>query len=1346
MPITMTTKNFIFKILFLAIALNSTIFINAAETAPKREVRAAWVSTVAGNWPSTRGTDASDIAAQKNEALAILNNLKEHNFNVVYLQVRSYCDVIYPSQYEPWSHLLTETRGKQPADSSWNPLQYWIDAAHERGLELYAWVNPFRYSTTSSSFTTTQDKRLQGHTISYEFTTTNSEGKTETTYNHTLNPGDKVARDMITEVCVEIVRDYDVDGIVFDDYFHPNRIPEDETAGDWQTYINSGSTLSIGDWRRAMNNLAVSEFYTAIKTQSGKPWMKFGISPAGITNLSASKYGIEIPDEIKDAPDWQYDEIYADPLAWIYEGTIDFLSPQLYWASDHETNPFGELVKWYSNVCSTLNYKTIDGLTAKTSSNHNIHMYASASAYSSNTYWPSESNTNASFNEYVKEIQSTRDYTKSSAPGMVYYSYSYISAWADFLDHLKIWSYNYQALPPCIDWENAGTNPGNITGLKKSSSNLSWDELTGMRYAIYAIPQSISPSDAKSITNPEDGGFSSEYLLGLSYNNNYTIPSAYTSETAYYYAVTPIDRYGNEWKPTYYGAPLLELEGLELIAPNDGSNIDLFTQHFSWDSPLEISDDTQYVIEISNDSKFSNIIISSTTTEKSITTDVCSLESNGTYYWRVKVFNDSYASTTSETRSFIVPTRPSISLNLVSPANEASIEDFAHEFTWDCEFSSDVNYLFEISDNVNFENILISQNTTETAINLNLSAFPELTTYYWRVTATKNGYTTTTTDIWEFKTPSYPTLSPIRIILPVDKAQLSTDISFVAVDSEPADNPGDFKMILEISTDPNFETIFYSGDSRWEIEYDNSGTPHKQYTLPISVFYDGTYYWRVRSTKTGAHDGYSTTREFTISGQSSSADIYRDTEEYPSKSISSSSSEKIVINNLWINSQTIGTPTINTGYDAAGFCVRKDQNGDQGGRNIIYVSRHYTNYTTEPQSDTDWNERVDCYLDCYDAATGKYLNSIKLNLPESYWNDDNIKPAHHFCNGIYCDNAGNLYFYGDTNCHYDYSHGIQISYIKPQVSATSNGDFKLEIAEQELVIQTGATSGEIEHCKIYGDITGEAYVFAAEMNGTHVYRWYYINGVLQSSESMTISGFYPSSATSFGSAPRIYPIDSEYFYVDSYGTDFTLYKWGQSTPFGSFAQATAAAPASSYGSGGTFFTHNGKPYIAYASSDYASDGYKINISKLSDNASDHKRSYTGASTLWTVPNSSLGSVDTGDDRSMAVDYLQHTFGSTQNTILYLYSESNGMAAYSIANHIVTGEEPINFNNNTAFNIIDKALIFETIIDHVMVYNSSGILIADNQNVTTINLPSSKGIYFIHITHNDVTTTEKVIIK
>lgn len=1312
------------NIFILVIALNFTLSITAAETTPKREFRSAWLATVyALDWPKTtnKATNASGVATQKNELDALLDNLKNAGFNAVSFQVRSMCDAMYQSSYEPWNKYLTGTRGGTPY-GNFDPLAYCVEQAHARGMECHAWINPFRFDAgTGSSNTTSYDNYYRNNGLLMTHTTSSG---TVTI----LNPALESVRTRIKDVCHEIATNYDIDGIMFDDYFYnPEYIPEDNTAEDYslyESYRSSGGLLSMGDWRRDNVNKTLKLVYDDLQTiKNGS--IRFGLSPAGIGGGNGGD-GVEPHADIPSldsygitTDDTQYGKIYADPVAWLKGGYIDYISPQIYWVTTQEWHPFGSLCDWWSDVAYQF------GRHCYVS--HTISALGSA-------------NTEANWKERADQVKLNREYSNDNAPGCVFYSTAYISGHkaSGLGDYLKANTFQYQSLPPEITWKSL-ENPGKIANISRNGTTLSWTSLgNDIKYTVYAIPRAMSPNDAKATIDDQNKGIRSEYLLGISYKNSYTIPTNYSSEDQYYYAVVPFDRLCKEWEPTYYGAPLLELEGLELISPNNGANIDLFTQQFSWNSPLAVSDETEYVIEISKDSKFSNIAITSTTTDKSISLDVKSLDSDGTYYWRIKVFNDSYASTTSESRSFTVPTRSSINVNLVSPENQATLDGFTYKFAWDCEFDTDVNYLLEVSDNANFQNIIANQNVAEKTATLPYSLFEEQT-YYWRVTAIKDGYLPTTTDSWTF-VAKYPTLSPSRLILPYNEAEISTDITFVVVSAVPTDISDDLNLTIEISDDPNFETIFYSGDSRWELEYDQDWNPHQQYTLPISLFYNGTYYWRVKSSMDGIEGATSAIREFTISGQSESVEITRDKTEYPIKSISSS--DKIIINNLWIN-----THTTEQGYDAAGFCVRKDKNGDQGGKNIIYVSRHFTNYTTNADSDTDWDERVKCYLDYYDATTGKYISTITLDISSNYWSGSN--PAHHFCNGISCDNEGNLYFYGDTNCHYGYGHGLQITHIKPKVSAsaTKSGEFKLEIAEQELIIQTKTTSGKIEHCKIYGDITGEAYVFAAEMNGTHVYRWHFVNGVEQSSASMTISSFYPTSATSFGSAPRIYPINEEYFYVDSYGTDFTLYKWGQSTPFGSFAQASATAPESSYGSGGTFFTHKGKPYIAYASSDYNSGGYKVNITKLSDAASDHMYSYSGASTLWTVPNASLGTVNTGDDRSMAVDYLQHTYGLAQNTTLYLYSESNGMAAYTISNHIVTGDKEITIgNDDISFTQRGNNLEFNASVEHVVLYSPAGTLINDARNVTSINISSLKGVYIIHIINDNIVTTEKIILK
>ena len=131
--------------------------VSAAE-AQKRELRSAWIATVWRlDWPSTAGTSSTVITKQKKELTDMLDKLKAQNFNAVYLQVRSMCDAFYPSSYEPWSSYLTGNRGTNPG---WDPLAFAVEECHKRGMQLHAWVNPYRFST-GSNWNTPQDNALR---------------------------------------------------------------------------------------------------------------------------------------------------------------------------------------------------------------------------------------------------------------------------------------------------------------------------------------------------------------------------------------------------------------------------------------------------------------------------------------------------------------------------------------------------------------------------------------------------------------------------------------------------------------------------------------------------------------------------------------------------------------------------------------------------------------------------------------------------------------------------------------------------------------------------------------------------------------------------------------------------------------------------------------------------------------------------------------------------------------------------------------------------------------------------------------------------------------------------------
>ncbi len=276
-----------------------------------REFRAAWVATVANiDWPSEPGLS---VEQQKKEALAILDTLQNLNMNAVIFQVRPQCDAFYQSDLEPWSYYLTGEQGTAP-EPFYDPLKFWIDEAHNRGLELHAWFNPYRAHHPKSgeagihSIVNTRPDLVKKLKNGYYWLDPAKEG----TQQHSLS------------VVMDVVRRYDVDGIHFDDYFYPypsyngnEDFPDEDT---WQSYLKTGGKLSRGDWRRDGVNRFIHKLYKSIKKQ--KPWVKFGISPFGIyrPGQPASIAGFD-----------QFEVLYADALLWFKEGWLDYFTPQLYW-------------------------------------------------------------------------------------------------------------------------------------------------------------------------------------------------------------------------------------------------------------------------------------------------------------------------------------------------------------------------------------------------------------------------------------------------------------------------------------------------------------------------------------------------------------------------------------------------------------------------------------------------------------------------------------------------------------------------------------------------------------------------------------------------------------------------------------------------------------------------------------------------------------------------------------------------------------------------------------------------------------------------------------------------------
>jgi uncharacterized lipoprotein YddW (UPF0748 family) len=501
-------------LLLFAIAATAAFTVSAAE-AQKREMRAAWVATV---WRLDWPTSVNNASAQKAELVAYLDNLQAQNFNAIYFQVRTMCDAFYQSSYEPWSSYLTGTRGKNPG---YDPLQYAVEQCHARGIQCHAWVNPYRWSTSNTDWNTAQDQELKnsGMLLTYDTKTI-------------LNPGLPATRQRIVNVIKEIITNYDVDGVVFDDYFYPENIPTNSSAPDYNLWNDSGVDMTFADWRRNNVNLMVADVYNMI--QQTKPEVRFGISPAGVAgtrSTSASQHGVT---PCPTGSDWQYNGIFSDPLAWLEQGTIDYISPQLYWKTTHSTNPFGPLTQWWSYIAK----------------HYGRHHFASHSI----SFLTTSGNTTSDWAEVVKQINYSRQYTENNSPGVVLYSAKNINGnnggVGGLGNYLLANAFPHPSMIPALTWKTA---PGYDApaNLALNGNILTWaaQEGTLVKYSVYAVPADITIEDAMSTTFD---GIKSDYLLGVTYSPEYKLPSDVQSD--YWYAVCVIDGYGNESAPAYLGA------------------------------------------------------------------------------------------------------------------------------------------------------------------------------------------------------------------------------------------------------------------------------------------------------------------------------------------------------------------------------------------------------------------------------------------------------------------------------------------------------------------------------------------------------------------------------------------------------------------------------------------------------------------------------------------------------------------------------------------------------------------------------------------------------------------------
>ena len=470
----------------------------AQDIPPKREFRGVWIATVANiDWPSAPGLPAE---IQKEEFRRILDQHRQTGINAVFVQVRPAADALYAKSREPWSEWLTGSQGKSP-QPFYDPLRFMIEEAHRRGMELHAWFNPYRAAFKASA-------RVAPDHITRR--------KPEWFFNYAgkklFNPGIPEVRDYIVQVIMDVARNYDIDGVHFDDYFYPypargEYIPD---AALYRRYSKDG--LSLEDWRRQNVNLLIRELQDSLNHT--KPYIKFGISPFGIwKNLAQDFKGSDTDGGAS------YSNQFADSRRWLEEGWIDYIVPQIYFPFGHARAAYDNLVLWWSENA----FKK--------------HLYIGLGAYRIREWRDRR--------QMPRQIRYARKY--SEVGGLVFFSSNSLQQNPlGFTDSLRNNYFYYPALPPVMPWKDviAPKPPENPTleFMQAEGIKLNWqapaaapDGETPRGYVIYRFRQ----GDPLNTDDPR-------HILNIQFHDTFFTDRTARKNEDYVYVITAIDRLSNE--------------------------------------------------------------------------------------------------------------------------------------------------------------------------------------------------------------------------------------------------------------------------------------------------------------------------------------------------------------------------------------------------------------------------------------------------------------------------------------------------------------------------------------------------------------------------------------------------------------------------------------------------------------------------------------------------------------------------------------------------------------------------------------------------------------------------------
>ncbi|MEX0987837.1 MAG: family 10 glycosylhydrolase [Bacteroidales bacterium] len=825
------------RIIYICLLLITPLFLKGQDE-PKREMRSTWIATVSNlDWPKSEHRNNPE--AQKTDLINMFEMIRSTNLNAVFLQVRPECDALYQSAYEPWSRYLTWNQGDDPG---YDPLQFAIEEGHKRGIEVHAWLNPYRINASSND-----GGEYYHSTHIYmehpEWTIAYDNGR------KILNPGNPEVMSYIGNVVRDLVSNYNIDGVHFDDYFYayggtPSSLDEPE-------YTAYGNGMSLGDWRRDNVNRMMDTVYTTIQDVNAS--VRFGVSPFGI-------YKSGLPQGISGLD--SYSTIYCDPIAWLQDGTVDYLTPQIYWptggAQDFET-----LTNWWADSCFSNNRHLYPGmaiykLPADPKLKKGMDTDPLLHEFKNYFDWPEMTTADNltvmeesllkgtgdpvaewTLSQVGLQINLIRLKNDKNALGSVFFRTNFITLINGLKDYLTQYIYTRPAIVPEMTWKSGITPPVpqnmRIEEALGDEYYLAWDFTPGIndRFAVYATDEDLT--DEQIINDPAN-------LRAVTFETSIALSKLVISNQSKI-VVTGINAYGEEGSPSAVYTVNGNVQFVNLVSPSDQSVTGL-NSLLAWNAdpgnPL-------YQVQIATTSTFSTVKHTSDWISDTVfLIKNAGLAGETDHYWRVRAKN---GTTGPFSGAWMFQTGyPAIPV-LSEPVNLAQNTSTNPVIQWNASQVTDTVRI-QISTINNFSTIQADESFEATAGTGELTNKLEKDTWYYIRIAGKNEYGESDFSTFHTFKTSAGEIPQAIIVAPDD---LNTVASFDKLEWNTTATTGTITYELQIAPDEALSSIIFNSAwiSRKEMEISD-----------LQIEGSRTYYWRVRARSQYGTGPFSDTRSF----------------------------------------------------------------------------------------------------------------------------------------------------------------------------------------------------------------------------------------------------------------------------------------------------------------------------------------------------------------------------------------------------------------------------------------------------------------------------------------------------